>query len=315
MKGFIVGIDKDKNRTLYRLVFIGGNGANFRRQMATEQDLIKALASKKVHLLNATLENGKLKGTTGDLKRFNNGKNKPFVVISEIKAGDKVLGYKVANYNGAVTNVKLADLMSYCEKTTKAGGVPVQNCMYVGDKDGQRAHLRSYPGYTLPVEKIERKKSANAKKPETVDKATNAKNKLETIFTKEQIKQLQLGKKNNVNIKIYANPKLSAEQMEVIRKALESGLHGEWIADPAYKVEVMKYLVADMKYGVDVSYYLNPEYSLEQLRELGSGFIAGVDVSKYADPSMSVDEMVRIREELEREVWKEDKVDTDSSWN
>ena len=69
-----------------------------------------------------------------------------------------------------------------------------------------------------------------------------------------------------------------------------------------------------MKYGVDVSYYLNPEYNLEQLRELGSGFIAGVDVSKYADPSLPVSKMIQIREELEREIWKEDTVNTDSSW-
>lgn len=312
MVGLIVGIDKQQENTVYRVILMDKGG--FSRKIVGEAELVNVMASGKINILNARASGSRVKGTTGDLKRFNNGKNRPLVVVSEIKSNETLLGYKVADYNGVVKNVKLQELMNYCDKVSKQGGVPVQNCMYIPEKDGQKAHLRSYPGYKMPVERIERKKSANAKKPKVVDKTAEAKSKLEQIFTKEQIRQLQLGKQENVNIRIYANPKLSAEKMEVIRKALKDGLHGEWIADPAYDIKVMKYLVADMKYGVDVSYYLNPEYNLEQLRELGSGFIAGVDVSKYADPSLPVSKMIQIREELEREIWKEDTVNTDSSW-
>lgn len=318
MRGLIVGIDIVDGCKLYRVILFDYSNKNwkFNRQRVTEEQLIGALVQGKIRLTNAKVEGGKIKGTTGDLKRFQNRINKPLVIISELVVdGRGVLGYKVANYEGTVKNVSRMDMLKLCDKVSKAGGIPLQNGQYVADTNEQRAHIRSYPGGDYIKEVIERTRSRHAR-PASVDTTRNTKalEKLEELFTPEQIRELMIGKKNGVNIKIYGNNKLSADQMRVIREALEEGLNAKLFADPDYSVDAMRILRADMKYGVDVSYYLNPKYSAEQLSELATGYISGVDVDKYSDPNNTPEEMAEIRMRLENNIWKELEVDRDESW-
>ena len=57
-------------------------------------------------------------------------------------------------------------------------------------------------------------------------------------FDEEQIEQIKLGLRNNLNVNIYANPKFSSEQMREIRQGLN--------------------------YELDVSIYAKPEFNAGQ---------------------------------------------------
>lgn len=318
MKGIIIGIERNERETAYKIVMYANNNGEwkFTRQIATERSLVSAISSKQVDIVNAKVVNGKLKGRTGDLARFDNKVNKPLVIIAELAVKDRgTIGYKIANSTGAVKNIPVGELLAYCAKTTKQGGVPIQNGMYVADTESQKAFIRAYPDGEYEKELIERHRSKNAK-PAQINTEENNKSisKIEELFNKEQIAELKLGKKNGIDIKIYGNNKLSAHQMKVIREGLEEGLNTKLFADPEYSVDAMRLLRADMKYGVDVGYYLNPKYSAEQLSELAIGFISGVDVDKYADPSINPEEMSEIRMRLENNIWKEHSVKNDASW-
>lgn len=318
MQGIIVGIDRDNNKNRhFRVVAFEHKGSDwkFSKQRVEEKQLLVAI-QKGMVIVNAEVKDGKLKGRTGDFSRFENKVNKPLVIISEMVSKEgTILGFKIANGDGVVKNITNKELVAYCDRISKKGGIPVQNGMYVPEKDGQKAHIRCYPNGEYIKEEIVRKKSANAK-PAQVNEEKNSKSisKLEEIFNSEQIKEIKLGKKNGVNIRIYGNAKLSAEQMKVIREGLEDGINAQLYADPEFSVDAMRILRADMKYGVDVSYYLNPQYNAEQLSELANGFISGVDVSAYADPKNDAQEMAEIRMRLEAKLWAEQNVKEDSSW-
>lgn len=318
MNGIIVGIDSANKSKVYRMVMFEKTNGNwqFGKQMVPEIQLVDLMAKKKVRCLNATVANNKIKGTTGDLARFDNKVNNPLVIISELVTSDGVgIGYKVVNNEGVVKNTPSKEVLAYCARTTANGGIPIQNGMYVAETGGQKAHIRCYPGGEYIKEVIERNKSKNAKA-SVVDTTKNEKalTKIEELFNSKQVEQLKLGKQNGVNIKIYGNNKFSAEQMEVLRKTLEDGSKAELIADPEYSVSAMKILRADMKYGVDISYYANPGYSAEQLSELSSGYLDGVDISKYADVKINPVEMAEIRLRLVNNIFKELQVNKDDSW-
>lgn len=320
MKGVIVGIDTINNEKVYRVIVFKQHGLNnwdLLKKMVVEKELIQAIKAKKLELINATVDGDKLKGTTGDLSRFNNKVNRPLVILSEIVTDDTgdIVGYKVANYDGAVKNITAKELLAYCNRVTERGGIPIQNGQYVIDRKNDKHFIRSYPGGDYIREVLERKRSEHAKQVK-VDKKKNEKvlSKLEEIFTPEQINELRLGKKHGVDIRIYANPRFTPEQMKVIREALQDKLNAKLFADPEYSVDAMKFLRAELRYGVDISLYASPKYSLEQLSELSTGVISGVDISKYADPKLTPEQMAEIRIRLENNIWKDYDVKADKSW-
>jgi len=182
--------------------------------------------------------------------------------------------------------------------------IALSNGQYVKETAEKKAHIRANQGCTFDVKRIERSVPSTSHKA-VVDENTN-KSRLERIkelFTKEQIEQINTGLKNKVNVKIYANPKLSAEQMKILREALELGLQAQLFADPEYSVDSMRTYKADLKYGVDISHYLNPKYNAEQLSELSIGVDEGLNVSAYADPDIDANEMAEIRLRLETNMW------------
>ena len=318
MKSIIAGIDMSDDDPLYRVVLFNHEGQDwkFTWQILNKQELMHFLSNNAIECLNAEVVNGKIRGKTGDLNRFINPVNRPLVILSEISAnGEDTLGYKIINYEGNVKNVIIKELLAYCARSTRLGGIPIQNAQYVPATNDQKAHIRNYPGNSFIKEIIVRKRSQQAQ-PAQVAKSENKKalSKLEELFTPEQINELKLGKQNGVDIRIYGNNKLSADQMNAIRNGLQEGLNAGLYADPRYSVESMRYLRADLRYGIDISYFMNPKYSLEQLSELDSGFLSGVDISKYADPSNTPEQMAEIRMRLEHNIWKEHTTNDEESW-
>jgi len=316
--GLIVG-DDTKRRGVYRVLLFNNEGGDwkFSKQEATEKQLIDALDKKIVKLLNAKNESGRIVGTAGSLDRFVNNVNHPLVIIAEL-VDDKnnVLGYKVADYNGEVRNVKLQQLLDHCKVITKKGGIPIQNGVYIPDNKDKKAYIRSYDTSTFITEVITRQNTQYNNNQHKVDTVKNeeALSRLEEIFTPEQINELRLGKKNGIDIRVYANPKLSSKQMRALREGLEAGVDVSIVADPAYGEDQMAFIIMNLKLGENVIPYANPAFNLGQMGVISGGIKAGLDVSKYADPKFSIEEMTEIRLRLELKIWKSYTVSSTSDW-
>lgn len=325
--GHIVGIVEQNKQKVYSVLLSKYNPGtekpwSFSFERVPDKVLINALRSGKLTLANAVLNKSgtELTGSTGSLSRFTPKipiNNTPVVIISELRTddSDRLIGYKIATSNGSVKNIKLMDMLSFCDritKTAKANGsdaVPVQNCMYVADGD-KRPTIRAYNAGQLIVEHIHTAKPKNTA-PAKVDTNANKKqiSKLEEMFNKAQIEQLRLGKQNGVNIRVYGNNKLSAKQMEAIRKALESGVNAVPFADPSFSADAMTAYALNDKYGVDISTFINPKYNKEQIFEISTAWLEGLDISSIANPDIPADDMGKIRVELETKIFSDSVVD------
>lgn len=312
-------IDAKEQGKVFKLVASNKNQDgtyDYRRVQKTEQNLAADLSIGKYKLINGALDLNKIKAIAGDFNRFNNGVQKPLVIVAELVDHRAItLGYKVANCNGDVASMALKSILEYCEEMTVKGGIPIQNGIYVPAKEGQRAFIRCYPNAVYSKE-IHARKTSQHVKPVYIDKRQGEKNvsKLEEMFNKEQIKQLQLGKKNGMDIRIIGNNKLSAEQMEVIRICEENGLHGRQFADPAYGLELMHFFQAELFSGGDIRAILNPRYNVGQALEISIANELGLDTSDMDDPSIDTKEMYERRIRLANGMWKKHDVETDTSW-
>ena len=261
---------------------------------------------------NVELKDGKLVGSSGALSRFTDGKEKPWVIIAQITSNNRIIGYDVARFDGSMAQLKLSEVVKYAEGVTDAGGIPVQNAIFIKATADTKAHFRPYAGKTF----IEDNWEYSENKHTEVHRATPAANektmkkarKLEDIFTKEQILEIKAGKDNKVDYRIYAHPKFSAEQMRELRKGLERGVDVRCLAHPLFKPDAMKYYIADLANKQDIRQYLNPRYSAAQISELSIAYIKGLDLSKLSDPKIPAREMSEIATRLEKGTWVEIKV-------
>lgn len=74
------------------------------------------------------------------------------------------------------------------------------------------------------------------------------------LYTAEQWRQIESGIRQELNVRLYANPDYSAEQMDMIKRALITESHGyitmddvKRIADPAHSAEEMKAMLRDIR--------------------------------------------------------------------
>lgn len=321
---FVVGIDKIKEATCYRVILaqlLETNTPKAYKWSFTAKKLsssqIVGSAGKGLQWLNIKVVNGEIKGSTGDLSRFNNGKNHPYVIISKIESmSGKLLGYKVADYNGNVQNISAKDMIAFGKKATACGGIPVQNAKFIAS-DG---YYCAYPGASFIEEVHITHNKPQAAANRKVDMAANEKaaSKLSDTFNKEQIKQLKLGKDAGIIYKIYANPKLSAKQMEVLRKSLESGANArevQLIAFPEYNDRVMGRYAADIIMKRDIRPYLNPKYSVDQVNCLSTAYLLGIDIGNLTSPELTPEQMEIEKSKLLNQLWGFAKVDRHESWN
>ena len=309
--GIIVGVDNNDKENLYRVVFYINtpDGYKYKKQLMTESEIVSGIKSNWLCLDNAEVSNNKLKGTTGELSRFNKGDTHPLVILSEIYVNDILIGYRLVTYEGVVKTARVKDVLAYCNRVYKRG-VPIQNAMFVPETRDTKEHIRAYPYQEFRKEVIERRPCKNVVGAK-INKGENEKqvSRLEELFNKEQIRELKLGKNHGVDIKIYGNNKLSAEQMQQLRIALEDGINAKQFADPAFEADVIRALRINAKCGADIGCFINPKYNANQIFELGTGYLSGVDISQYADPNISANDMAKTRVYLESQLWKEEKAE------
>lgn len=304
---------------IFRLIAANKNekrAYEYKRIQKTERELIEDLSVGKYKLINGCVENGKIKGSTGSLGRFEQGGKKPLVILIELlDHRSNTLGYNVANCNGDVASMSLKDALNYCREVSSNGGIPIQNGIYVPAAEGQRDFIRSYPNGVYKKEFMARKTSKFSKVAK-VDKveAGKAVSKLEEIFTKEQIAELMLGKQNGIDIRIIGNKELSPQQMRIIRQCEENKLPGRLFADPAYSIELMEFYQVELLNGANIRAILNPRYTVAQAMEISVAYEQGLDTSEMDDPDLSHEEMAERRIRLANGMWKKHKVKTDGSW-
>lgn len=323
--GIVVGIDVNGTQKAYRVLIATISPKQgeekqynwkFECKLMPEAQVIQLL-QKNTKWLNIKLENGAIKGSTGDLKRFSNPQHKPYVILSQlVNSDDKIIGYKIANYDGGVKSIPIKEMLAYGNRATKHGNIPIQNAIFVpASEDNKTAHYKSFPNSPFIEERIVTRKNEYADK-RRVNTSSNSKtlNKLDEIYTPEQIKQLKLGKEHGVDIRIFANPALEAQKMKVLREGLEQKVNVRPFAFPDYTVDAMRYYILELKTGMDIRQYLNPKYSIAQIAELSIAVDEGLDVSKMQDPELSVRQMQERRIRLENNVFHDEDVDMDGSW-
>lgn len=316
--GAIIGIDKQNNKSIYRALLIAYDKNNtgeikwqFQPRVLSDEQIIESFRAG-LEFINIELINGKVHGSAGDLKRFENKNgSRPIVIIAQTSNSDgRAIGYIVANYDGKVTRVSTKQLLAYGNTSVKKGCTPVQNAIFIAEDNNKASHFKSYPNKQFIEEIIVVNKNEH-NDTRRVNTANNQKTltKAEQIYTPEQIKQLKLGKQKGIDIRIYANPKLSAEQMKILRKGIESKINVRPFAFPDYSVEAMKFYIVEIACKMDIRSFLSPKYSLEQLGELSLAAEDGLDISKLSDPSLSAKKMEEIRERLKAGVFREMEVD------
>lgn len=319
--GCVVGIDKRGNELAYRVIICRAKNKNNNQFdwsfecLIMTQDQVYESIKRGNKWLNIKIENGKIKGSTGSLSRFM-ANYKPVVIISKIVSDDnKLLGYKVANYNGTVTNITIKEFIAYGNRCHKQNIVPVQNAIYVPAENSKLGHFKSYPGFTFISEVLVSNKNKYAEDRKIqLKKNEKTLSNLEEIYSKDQLIQLKKGKINGVDIRIYASPSLSAEQMEVLRNGLENKLNIKPIAFSEYTVKAMKYYIDCLENNIDIRKFANPKYNIGQLAEISLAAELGLDISKLSNPKLSPMEMAEIRERLEAKIWKNQLVKKDGSW-
>ena len=319
--GTVIGIDKINNEAIYRVIiskYVNKNGIldwKFECKMMNVSQIINSFSSGAVWS-NIKVHQGKLKGSSGDLERFNNKVNKPYVILSQILDSDcNVLGYKVANYEGNVKNISLKEMVAYGNRVVKHGGIPVQNAIFISTDENKKAHYKAYPDCAFIKEIITKKKNKYTEV-KRVNTTQNEKtlSKLEDLYTKQQIEQLKIGKSEGLDIRIYANPSISAESMKELRLGMKQGLNVRPLAHPDFKPQAIKFYIMELKDGIDIKQFLNPAYDIEQLSSLSLAVELGLDISKMANPKLNANEMEEIRERLEQGIWKDELVKKDGTW-
>lgn len=102
-------------------------------------DNIISIINSGTKIENLTVENRKLKGTNGEIKRYaavernwrTQGKT-PLVIISEIIVAGRITGYSVVDCKGNFLNMKIADILQYAKRL----GMGIANGDII-DKDNQ----------------------------------------------------------------------------------------------------------------------------------------------------------------------------------
>lgn len=314
--GHIIGIDVLNGVNKYSILLSKfdktDNSWKFAGTFASDETLKAEIASGRTKFFNVDLVDGKIKGTTGSLNRFivsDKQPVKPIVILSEIRADDScstLLGYRIVNHNTVVKRVKTKDLLKYCCDFAKKypNSAPIQNAQLVPATEDTEAFIRAYIQNQFIVETVHVGRAANVE-PAVVDNKENTRqiNKLNEIFTKEQIKQLSLGKDAGVNFRLYANRELSPKQMEQLRLAMMDGVNPKSWASPNFSVDAMRAYRIQAKYGVNVMKFINPRYTSAQIIVLSTAVLNGVDISKMADPSINANVMDDMRIEAEAKLW------------
>ena len=316
--GAVIGINTNGVISEYSIVAAkqeaeqAGDINNWKFKRATVDSHMLASMLTKGAFINVELKNGSIVGKYASLDRFKKNPN-TLVILTIIKkmGTNEIVGYKVATSNGSVKNIKLSEMIAYCIRATKAGLVPIQNAMFVPETEEsgikKAAFIRMYAEDQVITEFMTSTKNKYVK---TADvKITENKSKLdkmEEIFTPEQLQELHRAKNLGTDVRVIGNNKLSPKQMHILADMMESGFNARLFASPSFKEDCLSMYLDEMKQGNNVKNYISPEYTLQQLFILSMVSQENLPMDTISNPKISEVEMQEIYERLEKGIWKKD---------
>lgn len=107
-----------------------------------------------------------------------------------------------------------------------------------------------------------------------------------TEYTADQLKEIEDGRAQGLNVSIYEKPEYLAIQMREIRLGLEQELPVEYYAKPEFDWFQMEEIRKGLENHVDVKKYADVEIPFETMRQIRKGLQEGIDLSgKTKTPS------------------------------
>lgn len=118
-----------------------------------------------------------------------------------------------------------------------------------------------------------------------------------THYSKEQFRQIQLGRKHHLDVSHYWDIKLSSEQMKQLRLMLEQGININQYGynHPSVPADVLQEMRLGHLAGTNMSQFRWQFMSCDQLRQIRIGAEKGLDVSQYAFSAYDPDQMREMR--------------------
>lgn len=306
MEGFVA--ITNKSNEMYVLIFINSEGVQaIGKKIVREYDIPQAI--KGFTPINFSIQNGRVNESMGSIERIipKDGVQ-PLVVIQELATSvGTIIGYRLLNpVSNNIVSRKKEDII---DRQAKSGIPILQNGIIRGNK------VNCYPNSPFPRFIIGTKTRNSVKKPklssQTEQKSkpqqsAKESNNLLDQFTPEQRKELSLAKRDGVDLRLIANPKLSPKQMRVLWVSKKKGAYSEYFARPEYSVEAMTFYadrLMTMNAVKECSDLLSrPEYDVPRLTELYLAVCEGIDYSSFIDDSSAEDMYVK-REALRNKLW------------
>ena len=120
------------------------------------------------------------------------------------------------------------------------------------------------------------------------------------FYNKEQLKQLDLGMADYLDITYYANKKMNWRQMVQIRLGMMDKIDISLYNNVKINWRKMHEIRMGLIKNVNISIYSDYEkYSASQMKQLRLGLEDKLDVTRYWDPKISGKEMLRKRIKLQ----------------
>lgn len=125
-------------------------------------------------------------------------------------------------------------------------------------------------------------------------------------FSAEQLLQLAQGYEKMIDIEQYFNPEYDADNMSLIRTAIEKGLDKEKIEilkQPGFNHEQRLQIFKGLNQNIDVSQYSDPKFSALQMQQLRMGLADDLDISVYRYYNFNDKQMDIIRRGLRNNIY------------
>lgn len=101
------------------------------------------------------------------------------------------------------------------------------------------------------------------------------------VFTRNQMEQIETGRKEGLDVSIYAKEEYTAMHMHQIRMGLLEGLPVEKYASPDYDWFQMEEIRKGLREDVDVGLYASPQIPYEKMRQMRKGLEEGVNLAPF----------------------------------
>lgn len=100
-------------------------------------------------------------------------------------------------------------------------------------------------------------------------------------FTGNQIEQIEAGKREGLDVSIYAKEEYTAMHMHQIRMGLLEGLPVQKYTSPDYDWFQMEEIRKGLREGVNIELYASPQIPYEKMRQMRKGLAEGVNLTPF----------------------------------